>query len=248
MLAYSVQGSGPLVVFLHGISADKSRWFPVTDVLEDFQCVSVDLPGHGNSPDDGCDLISAASAVRDLVDHLDVGSPVVVGHSLGANVALLYGVVFGPRSCVAVDPAPLYLPDVAESLAPYREGLLGDDFEAAFHQWESEFSLDAVPEPQRTMLAKNRQPRAEVVLSYWRRLFDHTDVVAAQEQLAAALAAMTVPTLICLANSPSPEDARMLDSMTSATVEVYEGMGHYLHLVDPARFAARLRAWMQGLP
>lgn len=193
-------------------------------------------------------MLSAASAVRDLVEHLGVGPPVVVGHSLGANVALLYGVVFGPRSCVAVDPAPLYLPHVAESLAPYRERLLGDDFEAAFHEWESGFSLDSVPEPQRTMLAESREPRAEVVLAYWRTLLDRSEAVVAQERFAAALAAITVPALICLANPPSPEDAQMLDSMTSATVEVYEGMGHFLHLVDPERFAERLRAWIRGLP
>ena len=54
MLAYSDDGEGPALVFVHGIGSGRYRWAPVVDrLVDDFRCVSVDLPGHGDSPDEG---------------------------------------------------------------------------------------------------------------------------------------------------------------------------------------------------
>ena len=122
MLAHSIEGHGPAIVFAHGIAADKTTWRPLVDRLRvDHQCVTVDLPGHGGSRAEGCDSLSAASGIYDLVAHLDLNQPTIVGHSLGATVALLYGALFAPRSLVAIDPVGLYLPDLAASLSPHIE-------------------------------------------------------------------------------------------------------------------------------
>jgi pimeloyl-ACP methyl ester carboxylesterase len=58
------------------------------------------------------------------------------------------------------------------------------------------------------------------------------------------VASITVPTLVLLADPPSVEDAAVLASMPSATVEVWGGSGHWLHLADPTGFARRLVAWL----
>ena len=65
---------------------------------------------------------------------------------------------------------------------------------------------------------------------------------------ARVLASIAVPTLICLANPPTPEDVAILGQIPTVTVEIYEGMGHWLHLVDPTRFAERLRSWIAASP
>jgi pimeloyl-ACP methyl ester carboxylesterase len=248
VLAYSDEGTGPPIVFAHGMGSDRTRWESIIALLaDDFRCVAVDLPGHGESPDEGCDSLSATTAIRDLVRDLGLAAPVVVGHSLGSVVALLYGALYAPRSVVAVDPVPLVLANLSDSLAPYRDRMTGGDFEAAFEEWEERFRLDLVPEPRRSILAAGFRPRAEIALSYWRGLLDRNDAVAAQPQFTTALTAIAVPTLICLADLPTPEDAAILDQMQSATIETYEGMGHFLHLVDPDRFANRLRRWIDAL-
>jgi pimeloyl-ACP methyl ester carboxylesterase len=237
VLAYSDDGDGPALVFVHGIGSGRNRWAPVVDLLvDDFRCVRVDLPGHGDSPDDGCDAISAATAVHEVVEHLDLDPVTVVGHSLGANAALLLGALHPPASVVAVDPVPLHLPHLSDGVAPYVDRLRGDDFLGAFHEWEqAQFGLDA---------AEALQPRQSTVLAYWSGLLDRADAEAVQPQFEAALAAITVPTLICLGADPTPEDEAVLATMVTATVEVFDGLGHFLHLEDPPRFAERLRAWM----
>jgi pimeloyl-ACP methyl ester carboxylesterase len=88
-------------------------------------------------------------------------------------------------------------------------------------------------------------PRPEVIRSYWRGLFASPKVIAAsQPRFAAALASISVPTLVLLADPPSGEDADVLAGMPSATVEVWAGAGHWLHLADPRRFADRLVTWL----
>lgn len=247
-LAYSDTGRGDPVVFLHGLGSDRTRWTPITDRLgDDVRCVAIDLPGHGDSPAEGCDALSAATAVHDVVAELDLSSPVIVGHSLGSVVALLHGVLFPPRSVVAVDPVHLYTPHLSARLAPLRDRLLGDDFDAAFAEFEEGLRLDLVPEPQRSAIRTGFHPDPDVVRSYWRVVLDPAAAIAGQAQLSAALSALAVPALVLLVDPPTPEDAAILDDMPTATVEVHEGRGHFLHLADPDWFAARLRSWIATL-
>lgn len=245
MLAHSDAGNGTTLVFLHGIGSDRRRWAPIMNLLGDyFRCLTVDLPGHGASPDDGCDVVGATAAVHELVEHLEIASPVVVGHSLGASAALLYGALFAPRSVVSIDPVGLHLPHLAASLAPFSERLRGEGFHDAFEEWEQQFRIELVPEPLRSTLRAGTLPRQEVVLSYWRTALDPAACEALQPSFADTLASISVPTLVCLAELPTAEDQAVLARMSTTTVEVYDGLGHYLHLVDIQRFCTRLRAWV----
>ena len=242
MLAYEEAGEGPVLVLLHGIATSRVRWRPLVELLAaDFRCLSVDLPGHGESPDEGLDSVSAALAVQELVRSLSLASPVVVGHSLGANVALLHGALFGGPSVVAVDPAPLHLPHFADRVAPFAEVLRGPGFADGFRQWESGFA-GAV---QDSDLWEVIEPRQHVVLSYWAKLLRREDAVELQPRWEQALTSLAVPALVCLPHPASPEDAAILARMPTTTVEVFEGLSHALHLADPQRFADRLRRWVR---
>jgi len=82
----------PTVVLIHGMGArvNRASWNPVVPLLEnDFQLVTVDLRGHGDSPAPGsyviCDM---ADDVAALMDELDIRGAIVIGHSMGGIVAL----------------------------------------------------------------------------------------------------------------------------------------------------------------
>ncbi len=80
----------PLVVLLHGSGMDRSVWSHQTRFLahHGFRAVAVDLPGHGRSEGPALDSIEAiADWVARLTGALD-GSAHLVGHSMGALVAL----------------------------------------------------------------------------------------------------------------------------------------------------------------
>lgn len=77
-------------VLIHGFAADASAWNAVEKVLSKSAPVHrVELPNHGNSPHrvvkDFPDLVSQ---MRQALDGLDLKDVRLVGHSLGAAVAL----------------------------------------------------------------------------------------------------------------------------------------------------------------
>jgi 3-oxoadipate enol-lactonase len=91
--AYSDIGSGPSIVFIHGIGARRSLWQPLIDQLRaSYRCVSYDLRGHGDSP-----LPDESFTLDDLVDDLDalvtklgINTTHLVGHSLGGMIGPRY--------------------------------------------------------------------------------------------------------------------------------------------------------------
>lgn len=91
------RGSGPALVFVHGMGASSESWKAQMDALEDrFTVVSWDLLGHGRSPvPEDPALFSRDEALKDLDDVIasleDLpGTPILVGHSLGGYLALAY--------------------------------------------------------------------------------------------------------------------------------------------------------------
>ena len=71
MLAHRAAGAGPTLVFLHGFTQTGSSWNRITaDLSHDFTCLTIDLPGHGGSPDGKRSLTEAADDVARVIDSL----------------------------------------------------------------------------------------------------------------------------------------------------------------------------------
>ena len=80
-------------MFVHGLDDDGSCWDAVVDELEsDHRCVTVDLPGHGDSPTPSDPEPYRRDAVLDSIDQVleDLGPAVLVGHSLGGYIGLAH--------------------------------------------------------------------------------------------------------------------------------------------------------------
>lgn len=89
--AYTDEGSGPAVVFLHGLLMDRSMWDPQIDVLKgDYRCVAIDAPGHGESAgvELGIDFWRYAEMVGGILDRLEIDSAFWCGQSMGGFTAL----------------------------------------------------------------------------------------------------------------------------------------------------------------
>ena len=87
-------GSGPGLVFLHGVGSSSETWVTVMGLLEDrYTVAAFDLLGHGRSPvpDDRAEY-TRDRALDDIDDVLaDLGGPaILVGHSLGGYLALAH--------------------------------------------------------------------------------------------------------------------------------------------------------------
>lgn len=80
------------VVLLHGWGQNIEMMKPIGNVLTDKDVIIIDLPGHGKSkePDKVLLLDDIVEMIHDLLDELKVENPVLIGHSFGGKLALLY--------------------------------------------------------------------------------------------------------------------------------------------------------------
>ena len=88
-LEYSGAGS-PTLIFVHGLACDRRTWdLQVSALAAQFRCVSIDLPGHGESDLPGVRGEEAlARAVASMASRHGGGHVVLIGHSLGCRVIL----------------------------------------------------------------------------------------------------------------------------------------------------------------
>lgn len=88
---YQATGKGKAIIFLHGFLENSKMWNEVISSLpNDYQYVTIDLPGHGKSGmiDGISTMESMAEVVQAIVDKLAIKEAIIIGHSMGGYVAL----------------------------------------------------------------------------------------------------------------------------------------------------------------
>lgn len=90
-LNYEFVGSGrPAFVLIHGGCCALSDWgAQIHGLSRDFTVLAMDLRGHGGSAgaESELDVPRWAADVNALIEALDIGPAVIVGHSLGSRIA-----------------------------------------------------------------------------------------------------------------------------------------------------------------
>lgn len=88
-LAYSDEGQGTPVVFLHAFPLNRTTWAPqVADLSGRYRVVTIDLRGHGESdaPMWRYTLDQFAEDVNGLLEHLGIARATFVGLSMGGYI------------------------------------------------------------------------------------------------------------------------------------------------------------------
>ena len=114
---------GPTIVCVHGLTANHTCWASVADVLSPaYRVIAYDLRGRGESdkPDKGYSLALHNDDLEGLLDHFSLKKPVLVGHSLGAHIALRFAATHPERvsKLVLVDGGIDVRAEVLDSLRP----------------------------------------------------------------------------------------------------------------------------------
>ncbi|MCC7271540.1 MAG: alpha/beta hydrolase [Alphaproteobacteria bacterium] len=114
-IAYSIEGRGPTVVFLHGTAASSSQWAAIRTALAG-RCATVALDLHGYGASDPwpghrrLTLDDEAAAVAAVLRGVD-GPVHLVGHSYGGAVALNFALARPGRlsSLTLIEPVSFHL-------------------------------------------------------------------------------------------------------------------------------------------
>jgi pimeloyl-ACP methyl ester carboxylesterase len=245
-LAYESTGEGPPILFIHGLTFTRQTWAPIVERLRDrFQCVAVDLPGHGDSTGSGADPHTVCARIHASATATGLDKPLVVGHSAGALTATGYATLYPTSGVVNVDQT-LAVQQFARFVQQLADALRGPDFDRAFTPFRSSMGVDQLPEPERSRVVGTQRTKQSVVLDHWTRPLA-TQPLELQAEINGLLDAVTVPYLL-LAGRPVSEDDRnlLLAHIPSAQIEQWPGNGHMVHLAEPDRFAERVARFRAG--
>jgi pimeloyl-ACP methyl ester carboxylesterase len=242
-LAYTDVGWGKAIVYLHGLSFDRHMWFPaIASLSRHYRCIALDLPGHGESSDrSNYDLAEIALELHELVIHLTLDRPVVVGHALGAILATIYAADYAVALVVDIDQ-PLYLSPFVDLIQGAKADLASNNFRATVDR--------LIPTPTSARLPARyldfivSQPRQDVVLGYWRILLDATP--ASIEALISATLAKIVAPYLAIHSAPVADFYRGWLSAHLQNLEIFvmpDG-DRFPHLTDSEGFVSVLERWL----
>lgn len=156
---------------------------------------------------------------------------------------MLYASAYPARGIVLVDQATEVLP-FAQMLHQIAPMLRGQAFDQAWPDIENSLGLDRIPEPTRTLVTDTHKVRQDVVLGYWDQVLT-TDPAELQTRIDGKATAIQVPCLAVFGRLATDGERERLGRLPDAQIEEWTGDGHFVHLVDPERFATRLRTFVE---
>lgn len=238
-IGYDLQGDGPPLVFMHGATYNRSMWLPVVDRLkESYTCLSLDLPGHGESSDPiSYDREILLKDLHEFISEFSIEKPVMIGHSLSGLFVPFYSSLF-PVSGIITSDQRFRASGFIAQLQSKRDELKGPEFPKIWRVFEERLRIDLVPEERRYLVqGKNSRPEQHVMLGYWSQFLD-TPLQETQDQLDNAIRQIKCPLTAIFGGELDTEYRTWLDNLNHRwKLVVFQNAGHFPHLVDPERFA-----------
>jgi pimeloyl-ACP methyl ester carboxylesterase len=260
------EGRGRTLLFVHGLGGSAETWLHQLRGLDpSLDCVAVDLPGFGRSSkpmDAPYGYTYFARAVGKLVDHLALDRPVLVGHSLGGGTVLRLAVQRPacPAGIVLIASGGLChqftfalrvltLPGVGEALTrPSERGV-----RARFQEFIA--PEDPLYEPFFEVALASARDRASQH-AFLQTLRNNATVFSGTRRsirpILEGLDRIRCPVL-ALWGDKDPvvrlSDARPnLERLPLRHLEVFAGLGHEPHFVEPDRANGLIQDFVSSLP
>jgi pimeloyl-ACP methyl ester carboxylesterase len=234
---YRVWGTGePAVVLIHGWACNSNYWTAQVEALKSkYTVVAVNLAGHGASERNRTDwsLGNYGEDVATVVRQLKNRQVVLVGHSMGADVALEASRRIGDRviGIIAVDSLktiglpPMRRQEIDRQLAPFR-----DHFIEATRDYVTKEMFEKGADPafvQKVAYDMSREPPQIAIPSMQSLL---------TRDFSTLLPDIHVPVLAINSDLSPTDEARIGKSLPGFRADVLDHTGHFLMMEVPQRF------------
>ena len=244
----------PAVVFLHGVGGGRHGWAAQQAHVAalGWRSLAWDMPGYGDSPMvTPYDFAHLAQALWQMLDAAHIDQAVLVGHSMGAMVALqawtqkperIRGLLLAASSpAFGNSDGDFQKQFLAQRLAPLEAGKTMGDIA------DKLIPTMAAPGSDAVQLIPAHQSMSAVPPATYRAAL-HALV---QFEQRAALPTLTVPVL-CLAaehdrTAPPTVMERMAQKIPGARYACLAGAGHLLHYEQPEAFNAELEKFLKDV-
>ena len=244
-LAYEERGAGaPAFVFVHGWTGNRSTFAPQVEYFSrERRVITLDLRGHGESekPDGDYTIEIFANDVARLIEHLELGKVIAVGHSMGGAVVLQLAADY-PHLVAGVamlDPAPFSIPP--EALPKFQA--MADEIEAGHQESRQQFVTVRMFSPL------SEPAFVERITAIMLSTPNHVAARAARGMTAfdgpAVAARCTVPALHIAAASPLNSPHQMSQWLPGVVHGWTVGGGHFHQIEAPEQVNAMLEAFVR---
>jgi len=247
--AYFIEGDGRPLLMVHGIGARHKTWRGLVDNLKsDFQCISFDLRGHGESP-----VPPAPYTLDDLVDDVEalrvklgIDRMHIIGHSLGGMIGPAYARAYPERVMslgllsTAAGRTDEDSAKVEGVVAAMEERGIIEVLETLVARWFTDDFIANRPDAIQARLRQVTETPADVFLSVFH--------IYAETEMAPWLHEVTAPSLVLtgeLDGGCNPRLNRFIaDTLPNAELVIMEGLKHAILIEASGRVAEHVRQFL----
>jgi pimeloyl-ACP methyl ester carboxylesterase len=255
----TIQGVGPTIVLIHGFGAAIDWWDNIAPGLAaDHRVIRIDLIGHGGTtaPRSGYSIERQAMLVSAILDRLGVERFIVIGHSMGGEVAtalaeinpqriermiLIDSPAIGERGSFTIMTGAYFQRPLGELLS-YVES---DD---AIRRGLAQGFAPGFPVPERFV-----DDVKQLTYSAFRQAHDESVAYRMTKPPYERIAALKpLPPLLAIFGTRdaiiSPDDAKFFERVPGAEVKMIEGAGHSPMVESPAKVLELIRSFLRPKP
>lgn len=240
---YNDIGSGRTVVLMHGWGCSSATLLSIQNLLQnDFRIINIDLPGFGNSsePQSVWGVYEYADVIEKLLAHENIVDPIMLGHSYGGRIAIIYASRNNVAKLILVDAA---------GIKPRRS------LKYYFKVYSYKFMKHVLP----LVLGQQRGQR---LLDRYRSRVGSSDYRQASQRMRAIMSKsiaqdlkhlmplIKAPTLLIWGENDTAtplSDAKTMNRLIpDSGLVAFPGCGHYSFLDNPSGFAAVINSFLNN--
>ena len=240
---YTVQGEGSPIILMHGWGCNLTTLQSVEKVaMENHTVYNVDFPGFGESqePSQVWGVEEYTQLIEQFVKAENIENPILLGHSFGGRVGILYSSRNKVNKLILVDAAgvkprrslkyyfKVYTYKLGKKLMPLIYG-----------KERAQQRIDAMRAKRGSSDYNNASPMMRAILSK-----------VVNEDLKEKMPLIKAPTLLIWGENDTAtplRDAKIMERLIpNAGLVSFPGCGHYSFLDNPFQFAAVLRSFLNS--